>query len=137
MKAVVDTNVVAYYLLGTAEFEAEASAFWQRATEVLAPALWEAELANVLWMAVRTRALTDVEASHKLRLVSRLGIVSVSVRLLWQGALLRAAEAGVTVYDTLFVELADRERLGLVTFDRRLLAAYPGIAKRPRDVLGA
>jgi predicted nucleic acid-binding protein len=41
---------------------------------------------------------------------------------------------GVSVYDTLFVELAERERAPLVTFDRRLLAACPTIARRPKDV---
>jgi predicted nucleic acid-binding protein len=40
----------------------------------------------------------------------------------------------IPVYDTLFVELADREHLALVTFDRRLLAAFPTVAKRPKDV---
>jgi predicted nucleic acid-binding protein len=40
------------------------------------------------------------------------------------------------VYDTLFVELAARERLPLATYDRRLLAAYPEIARRPGDLPG-
>lgn len=87
MRAVVDTNVVAYYLLGNTHFEAEARSFWQRLREPLAPALWEADIANV-------------------------------------------------VYDTLFVELADREKAPLATFDRRLLDTWPEIARRPAD-LGA
>jgi hypothetical protein len=31
----------------------------------------------------------------------------------------------------LFVELASRERLSLATFDSKVLAAFPDIAKRP------
>ena len=66
MRAVVDTNVVAYYLLGTPPFAAEARGFWRRAGETLAPALWEAEFANVVWMAVRSHVLTADEGSRRL-----------------------------------------------------------------------
>ena len=37
----------------------------------------------------------------------------------------------IAVYDTLFVELAEREEAPLVTFDRRLLKNWPAIACRP------
>jgi predicted nucleic acid-binding protein len=134
MRAVVDTNVVAYHLLGTPEFALEAREFWQRADDVWAPALWEAELANVVWMSVRAGVLRNEEAPAKLGLAGRLGIHSVAARVLWQGALLRAIQSGVAVYDTLFVELAEREGASLATFDARLVKAYPEIAKRPRDV---
>jgi predicted nucleic acid-binding protein len=136
MRAVVDTNVIAYYLLGTPEFAAEARELWRGAAELFAPALWEAEFANVAWMAVRTGSLTDLEACGKLRLAARLGIHSVATRMLWQGALVRALESNVAVYDTLFVELADREQVPLATFDKRLLNAFPAVAKRPRDLRG-
>lgn len=43
----------------------------------------------------------------------------------------RAVRSGGAVYDTLFVELASRERLFLATFDAKVLAAFPEIAKRP------
>ena len=134
MKAVVDTNVTAYYVLGTPEFDAEVQEFWRRVEDPIAPALWEAELANVLWMSVRGGVLSKEDAPTKLRLAARLGIHSVSVRKLWQGALQRALESGVAVYDTLFVELADREQRPLATFDNKVLATYPEIAKRPKDL---
>ena len=134
MRAVVDTNVTAYYVLGTPEFDAEVQEFWRRVEDPIAPALWEAELANVLWMSVRGGVLSKEDAPTKLRLAARLGIHSVSVRKLWQGALQRALESGVAVYDTLFVELADREQRPLATFDNKVLATYPEIAKRPKDL---
>jgi predicted nucleic acid-binding protein len=40
----------------------------------------------------------------------------------------------VAVYDTLFVELAARERLPLATFDAALLKAFPDIAVRPAAI---
>jgi len=131
VKAVVDTNVVAYYVLGTEDFSAETVAFWHRASQAIAPALWEAEIANVVWMAARRGYLTGTDASRSLRSASQLGIRSVPMRSLWHAALLRAIDSDVAVYDTLFVELAARARLPLVTFDARLLDAFPEIAVRP------
>src|SRR5206468_9318875 len=55
----------------------------------------------------------------------------VANRTLWQAALVRAHQSKIAVYDTLFVELAVRERLPLVTFDAALLKAFPGVAVRP------
>jgi predicted nucleic acid-binding protein len=134
MRVVLDTNVLAYHLLGTPRFASEAAEVLGTADELLAPALWEAELANVLWMAVRTAVLPAREAPARLALAARLGVRSVPVRTLWQGALLRSIESDVAVYDTLFIELAHRERLSLATFDRKLIRAFPAIARRPRDV---
>lgn len=134
MKAVVDTNVVAYFLLRTPKFVAEAREFWNRADELLAPAVWEAEIANVVWMATRAKVVAASEATAKLALAARLGILSVNNRTLWHGALTRSIGSGVAVYDTLFVELAEREGIPMVTFDEKILKSYPKIAKRPRDL---
>ena len=131
MNSVVDTNVVAYYLLGTERFVDEARAFISDLEEAWAPASWEAELANVLWMAARQDVLSLADAATRLTLADRLGIQSVDNRTLWQGALVRAHRTNVAVYDTLFVELAARERLPLATFDGALLKAFPDIAVRP------
>lgn len=131
MKAVVDTNVVAYLLLGTEQYVDEARTFMATLDAALAPALWEAELANVLWMAIRNKILTVEEATSRLALADSLGIHAVPNRTLWQGALVRAHQAGVAVYDTLFVELAAREQLPLATFDAALLRTFPNIAARP------
>ena len=134
MKAVVDTNVVAYFLLGTPKFASEAREFWDQAEELLAPGIWEAEIANVIWMAARAKVITAQEASAKLALAARLGVHSINNRTLWHGALTRSLSSGVAVYDTLFVELADREGIALATFDQKVLKAYPGIARRPREL---
>lgn len=131
MTAIIDTNVVAYYLLDTRPFAEEASAFWRALEAPAAPAIWEAELANVVWMSVRTGVLTLAEGHRRLGLAAKLGVQSVANRRLWRGALTRAMTSGCAVYDTLFVELAARRRLPLATFDRKVLQAFPTIAKRP------
>jgi len=135
VKAVIDTNVIAYLLLGTEQYVDEARTFVASLDEALAPALWEAELANVLWMATRHKILTIQEAINRLTLADSLGVYSVPNRALWQGALVRAAQSGIPVYDTLFVELAAREHLPLATYDAPLLKAFPIIAARPAKLM--
>jgi len=135
MKAVVDTNVVAYLLLGTEAFVDEARLCLEQVTTPLAPAHWEAELANVVWMATRAGVLARGDAPARLGLARRLGIESVATAALCQGALLRSIDSGVAVSDTLFVELAVRTACPLVTFDKAVLKAFPDLACRPRDLL--
>ncbi len=133
MTTIVDTNVVAYYLLGTEPFVDEVRQFWHAVDEAWAPVHWEAEFANAIWMAVRTGALPREEGHHKLDMASRLGIQPVAIRPLWQPALTRALDFGVAVYDTLFIELAAQRDLKLATFDAELLQKFPEIAQRPRS----
>jgi predicted nucleic acid-binding protein len=134
VNAVVDTNVVAYFVLGTDKFVEEARGFITALDQAWAPALWEAELANVLWMATRHNVLTLEDAGNRLTLADGLGMHVVPNRTLWQGALVRAHQSKLAVYDTLFVELAVREQLPLATFDATLLRAFPDIAVRPGAV---
>ena len=134
MKAIVDTNVVACLLLGTEPFATEARQFFVGASHPMAPALWEAEIANVIWMATRSAVISRDEGAVRLHLAMRLGIESVPLHTLLQGALLRAVTSGVAVYDCLFVELAIREACPLVTFDRAVLKAFPDVAVRPRTL---
>ena len=131
MNAVVDTNVVAYYLLATEPFVAETRRFWRIVGQPVAPALWAAELANVIWMAIRTEVLAADEGHRRLNLAGRLRIRSVPIRSLWHAAVTLAATTDVAVYDTLFVALARRRRLPLATFDARVLKAFPDVARRP------
>lgn len=56
---------------------------------------------------------------------------SVPIRTLRHAALGRAMAADLPVYDTLFVELAARRRLPLVTFDAELLSAFPDVPSQP------
>ena len=134
MRAVVDTNVIAYFLLGTEAFRHECERFWREVEDPIAPASWEAELINVLWMATRKDVLDLPEALHRLELARSMGIRSVSSSSLWQGALVRAHASGVAAYDTLFVELADREGIPLATFDEPVIKAFPRLAMRPRKL---
>jgi predicted nucleic acid-binding protein len=131
---IVDTNVVAYYLLGTGPFLDEARRYWRAIREAWAPVHWEAEFANAIWMAERTGVLPRDQGYLKLDMAARLGIQGVPIRPLWQAALTRSLDSGVSVYDTLFVELAAQRDLKLATFDGELLKKFPAIAARPRSL---
>lgn len=135
MNVIVDTNVVAYYLFGTEPFAEECRNLWKSIDEAWAPALWQAEIMNALWMAVRKKVIAPDESAKRLRFAAGLGIQSVPVRYLWRGALMRAIDSGVSPYDTLFIELAVRRKLRLATFDTQLLRTFSKIAKRPSALL--
>lgn len=134
MRAVVDTNVIAYFLLGTEPFRQECDLFWLAVDDPIAPASWEAELTNVLWMAARKHVIDIAEALRRLDLAQALGVRSIPIASLWHGALVRAHTSRVPAYDTLFIELAEREAVPLATFDQALLKAFPRLAKRPRAI---
>jgi predicted nucleic acid-binding protein len=85
-------------------------------------------------MAVRTRVLELPDALQRLGLARSLGVRSIATSSLWEGALVRAVASGVAAYDTLFVELAERERVPLATFDARVIDAFPAIARRPAAI---
>jgi predicted nucleic acid-binding protein len=131
LKAVIDTNVIAYYLLRTEQIIEECTRFWHELEEPMAPALWEAELVNVLWLMTRKNVVTLSEALNLLDLAETLGIRSIAVGELWHGALRRSCTFGVSPYDALFVELAERESLPLATFDEGGIKAFPRVAMHP------
>jgi predicted nucleic acid-binding protein len=131
LSVVVDTNVAAYLLLGTEPYAASCERFFAALRDGIAPATWEVELGNVLWLAARSGVLSQSEALMRFKLSRRLGITSVPPADLCQGALLRSIHSGLAVYDSLFVEVAIRTDRRLVTFDGALLRAFPDIAVRP------
>ncbi len=135
MKLVVDTDVVAAALLGEEGRGVAATAILQR-NKLLAPDHWRAELANVIWKAVITERLDENGASMALTLASLLPITNVPVELLWRGALGRAITHRHPVYDTLFVELAEREGTQVVSFDQALRRKFPGLVRTPDAELG-
>ena len=108
--------------------------FWRTIDEPMGPASWEAELTNVLWMAVRMNVIPLPEALRKLDLAATLGIRTLPVHSLWHSALVRASSVDIAAYDAVFVALAEKEECLLATFDKPLLKAFPSIAKRPRSI---
>ena len=123
---VVDASVLVEYLAG-GEGRERARSRLLREREVWAPHLVDAEVGHVLRRAVASAELTarsaaaalDDLAEFPLRRAAHLGLL----RRAW------TLRKNVTFYDALYVALAERLDMPLLTFDRRL-AAVPQAAKR-------
>lgn len=123
---VVDTNILASLLLST-EQTGEAETALRRDPHWIAPLLWRSELRNVVTTQLR-RGLFDLEHG--------LGVLEAAQELVGTDpyevpdlTVLSLAEAsGCSAYDCEFVALARQLGLPLITLDRQVLAAFPGLA---------
>jgi predicted nucleic acid-binding protein len=130
--AVIDTNVLAYYLLGVEPYSHESSNLFEADIELIAPESFKAELLNVMWLSVRNGAISVVQGIEKLNYAEVLIDESVPITALWEDALVLAAESNHSPYDTLFVALAEREKTKLLSFDLPLRDAFPSTVMLPR-----
>lgn len=128
---VVDTNVLAYLYLSSAETDAAERAL-RKDPEWIAPLLWRSELRNVLAFYVRQGRLAAADA---LRILSEAEALMAgrefAVRS--QAVLALAIESGCSAYDCEFVLLAQDLDVALVTSDRKILASFPETAVPLRE----
>ncbi len=103
--------------------------------ELAAPSHWKAELANVLWKAVRLGRVAAEDVDGVLSIAEALPIASVDVAELWRGAVARAIVSEHPAYDALFVELAARLGTHVASYDQQLRKRFPSLAKTPADIL--
>jgi len=123
---VADTNLIAYLLI-PGQWSATAEAVLRRDPAWAAPLLWRSELRSVLTLA---------ERRHNLDLSETLAIMEEAERLMKgnefqvnSAEVLRLTSAcRCSSYDCEFVVLAQDLEVPLVTSDREILAAFPGIA---------
>jgi predicted nucleic acid-binding protein len=134
MNVVVDSNVVAYLLLGTMPQAHEILRVLGRCEKIFAPDLWRSELTNVMWMAVRTKGISLDHALTCLDHGDALISDTIQVSSLWGYSLRLSVEYDHPPYDTVYVALAKREQATLLTYDKRLLKKFPGVAVRPGEL---
>jgi predicted nucleic acid-binding protein len=134
-KLVIDTDVIAAALLGEPGRARQAEQIVTGAYHLLAPSHWQAELANVIWKAVIWGALLEEHVEQVLTVASKLPIASVALSDLWNGAVGRAIATKHPVYDTLFVELAIREKAPLVSFDQKLRKRFSHVVIEPKALV--
>lgn len=123
---VADANLVAYLLI-PGPFTSEAERVLAKDPTWLAPVLWRSELASILIKHIRAGTLTVTGAEEHFEEAADLlrdGEFSVD----HLEALRLAASAGCSTYDCEYVSGALRAGIPLVTFDKRLLAAFPHVA---------
>jgi predicted nucleic acid-binding protein len=123
---VVDTNVVAYFVIPgdateTAERVRTRDPIWA------APKLWRSEMRNLIVLYLRM-GIFDLSSARGY-MADSISLISGKEFDVDSDRILEFADAsGCTAYDCEFVSLADRLAVPLVTSDRKLLAAFPGIA---------
>ncbi len=123
---VVDTNVVAYLLLGGEKTPGARLAF-RKDPVWAAPLLWRSEFRNVLAAYLRRGRLSLVDALEVMREAEAVFHgVEYSVE---SGHILKlASESACSAYDCEFVALAQQLNVPLVTSDAEILKEYPQTA---------
>ena len=126
---VIDTSALVKYVLPEEDSPvAEKLVAYHRAgiANLMAPAYILVESANVLWKHIQRGNARPEDAVPSLRALRSLGIRLVPDADLLEGALMLAADNGISVYDALFCALAARESVQLITADNALVRRLTG-----------
>jgi predicted nucleic acid-binding protein len=97
-----------------------------------APDHWLAEAADVLWAKVFHGDLTASDAEERTAVLLRSPVIGTPIASLMVRAFAISVALRVTIYDSLYVALAEKRGIPLVTADERLirnLAGDPAMAK--------
>lgn len=89
----------------------------------LVPALWETEFANVMLVMQRRRVLPAHEIAAALRRAERLDLAVDREPIAPRVLVALAQRHGISAYDAVYLELAERRGLPLATRDRALSRA--------------
>jgi len=124
---VVDTNVIAY-LWVDGPMTASAVALARADDEWVAPPLWRSEMRNLLATLARAGRLTELQAlrsaaNAESQLRGAEQVVETS------DVLTLAVRSGCSAYDCEFVALAVSLGVPFVTCDRKLVRAFPDVAR--------
>ena len=123
---VVDTNVVAYLLLGGQKTPGARLAF-RKDPVWAAPILWRSEFRNVLAAFLRRRTLSLLDALEVMQEAETL--FRGAEYNVESGQVLRlATESGCSAYDCEFVALAQELGVPLLTSDADILKEFPQTA---------
>lgn len=123
---VVDTNLIAYLLLGGEKTPSARSVF-QCDPEWTAPLLWRSEFLSVLAMFMRQGKLTAERAMEFMNEAEQL--MRGDEYQVDPTRVIRLADSSkCSAYDSKFVALAQLLDLPLVTSDREILDEFPGNA---------
>jgi predicted nucleic acid-binding protein len=117
---VVDASVAVKWVLSETGSEAADALLDQ---DLMAPVLWLAETANVLWRKARIGEITAEQASARLSELLTAPVASLPIEPHLEPALKLALEIGHPVYDCVYLALALHHRTHVVTADRRFASA--------------
>jgi predicted nucleic acid-binding protein len=130
-QAVVDASVIAKWVV---EEDHSAQAALLLAFDARhAPDHWRAEAVNVLWSKVFHGDLTATDAEERMTVLLRAPIIDTPIAALLPRAFAISVARMVTIYDALYVALAEQRDIPLITADERLIrrmSGDPALAKR-------
>jgi predicted nucleic acid-binding protein len=132
---VADSNLIAYLLI-EGEHSQAAQAVLQKDPQWAAPLLWRSEFRNVLAMYLRGRHLTLLDALQFMEEAEAL-VAGLEYEIPSAPVLELAQQSGCTAYDCEFVHLAQELSVPLVTSDKKVLRAFPGVAVSLQDFAGS
>ncbi len=124
---VVDVNVVAYYFI-EGQKTALAHEIMRTDPDWRLPSLWRHEYLNILATYARTGGATLAQARGLWRRALNL-LAAREDPVDAEAALALAIEHPVSAYEGQYVALAQRLGISFITGDRRLLKAFPAIAR--------
>ncbi len=128
--AVIDASVAVKWVFDEPDAGA-AQLLLRQCDELHAPAHWLAEAATALWAkAALHRVLSQAESLVRIEFLAGLPVRAAPLHEIVVEAGTLAHRLALTVYDTLYIALAARLDLALVTADRKLLdsaARDPGL----------
>lgn len=119
---VIDASILVKLFFEEEHSEASVR-YVQNATELLAPDLLWAEATNVVWKRLRRGEITADDAAAVVQEMLKVPIVTTGDSDLALSALALAADTGRSVYDCLYLALACRQNIPLLTADERLVNA--------------
>ena len=126
---VVDTNLIAYFFVHS-DWTAQAEAVRRSDPVWAAPTLWRSEFRNILVRMIRQRAL-GLEEARRIATEAEHGMAGQEYTAMSDDVIDLAVSSGCTAYDCEFVGLAISLGVPLVTSDRRVLRAFPSVARAP------
>jgi predicted nucleic acid-binding protein len=126
---VVDASVASKWVLPEPQSD-EAHALRLTGEPIIAPELVYAEIGNAIWKRAAFSELSEGEALEALAIATGLFTAIVPMAALAARAIQIAIALKHPIYDCFYLALADRERVPLISADKRLLAA----AKRAKGI---
>ncbi|MDQ2803155.1 MAG: type II toxin-antitoxin system VapC family toxin [Pseudomonadota bacterium] len=120
--AVIDASVAVKWMV--AEEHSGIALRLLRDYELLvAPAHWLAEAGNALWGKCHRRELAEGAVMERVAVLAGAPISATPLDELLHAATTISLQLGITVYDSLYISLAQNRRLPLITADRPLFEA--------------
>ena len=124
--AVVDASVAAKWVIE--EDHTEQAILLLTWDGLHAPAHWRAETVNVLWAKVFRGDLEAADATDRMMALNRAPVADTAIAGLLPRAFAISVAHAVTIYDSLYLALAEQRDIPMVTADAKLVRRMSGVA---------